>query len=59
MNSQGHTRGEKLKADHDEFLALTQPSTSAHPHVFMVKGVDIMHKGWVRECQEKDQTLCG
>lgn len=52
MNSQGHTRGEKLKADHDEFLALTQPSTSAHPHVFMVKGVDIMHKDWVREeCQ--------
>lgn len=57
VNSQGH-RGEKLKAICDDFLALAQPSSSAHQLIFMVKGTDIVHKGLVREYQRKDQTPC-
>ena len=57
MNSRGH-RGEELKAGCDDFLALAQPSASAHQHISVVKGVDTLHNGWARECQRKDQTLC-
>lgn len=49
VNSQGH-RGEELKAGCDDFLALAQPSTSAHQHISVVKGARIVHNGSVREC---------
>ncbi|KAA8590656.1 hypothetical protein FQN60_014590, partial [Etheostoma spectabile] len=48
----GH-RGEKLKAGCDDFQAVARPSTSTQQHISLVKGVDIVHRGWVRECQRK------
>ena len=48
VNSQGY-RGEKLKANSDDFLPIAKPSTSAHQHSYVVKGVDIVHNSWVRK----------
>lgn len=57
MNSQGH-RGEKLKAGCDDFLALAQPSTSAHQHISTVKGVDIAQGLGEGVSEERSNTMC-